>query len=101
MDAETERMIDEFRPLMEAIVFLKNGTVDKVETPYGKEMPEGDRGPVVQRVVEMFREWPHKGPARLFVYPNGCYGASMDDLRTTEPENMLYSARQEEGGMER
>ena len=79
MDAETERMIDEFRPLMEAIVFLKDGTVDKVETPYGKEMPEGDRSPVVQRIVEMYREWPHNGPARLFVYPNGCYGASMDD----------------------
>ena len=79
MDAETERMIDEFRPLMEAIVFLKDGTVDKVETPYGKEMPEGDRSPVVQRIVEMYREWPHNGPARLFVYPNGCFGASMDD----------------------
>ena len=79
MDAETERMIDEYRPLMEAIVFLKDGTVDKVETPYGKEMPESERSPVVQKVVDMFRESPHKGPARLFVYPNGCFGASVDD----------------------
>ena len=79
MDAETERMIDELRPLMEAIVFLKDGTVDKVETPYGKEMPEGDRSPVVQKIVDMFRESPYKGAARLFVYPNGCFGASMDD----------------------
>ena len=79
MDPETERMIDEFRPLMEAIVFLKDGTVDKVETPYGKEMPEGDRSPVVQKIVAMFRESPHKGAARLFVYPNGSFGASVDD----------------------
>ena len=79
MDAETERMIDEFRPLMEAIVFLKDGTVDKVETPYGKEMPECDRSPVVQKIVEMFRESPHKGAARLFVYPDGSFGASVDD----------------------
>lgn len=79
MDAETERMIDEFRPLMEAIVFLKDGTVDKVETPYGKEMPEGDRSPVVQKIVAMFRESPQKGAARLFVYPNGSFGASVDD----------------------
>ena len=79
MDAETERMIDEYRHLMEAIVFLKDGTVDKVETPYGKELPECDRSPVVQRVVDMYREWPHKCRARLFVYPNGCFGASVDD----------------------
>ncbi len=79
MDAETEKMIDEYRPLMEAIVFLKDGTVDRVETPYGKEIPESDRSPVVRKVVDMFREWPHKGAARLFVYPNGSFGASVDD----------------------
>ena len=32
MDAKTEKMIDEFRPRMEAIVFLRDGTVEKVET---------------------------------------------------------------------
>ena len=79
MDAETEKMIDEYRPLMEAIVFLKDGTVDRVETPYGKEIPESDRSPVVRKVVDMFREWPHKGSARLFVYPNCPFGVSVDD----------------------
>jgi hypothetical protein len=79
MDAETEKMIDEYRPLMEAIVFLKDGTVDRVETPYGKEIPASDRSPVVRKVVDTFREWPHKGAARLFVYPNGSFGASVDD----------------------
>ena len=42
-------------------------------------MPECDRSPVVQKVVEMFRESPHKGAARLFVYPDGSFGASVDD----------------------
>ena len=79
MDAETEKMIDEYRPLMEAIVFLKGGTVDRVETPYGKEIPESDRSPVVQKVVDMFRESPYKGAARLFVYPNCPFGVSVDD----------------------
>lgn len=79
MDADTERMIDEHGSLMEAIVFLNDGTVDKVETPDGKEMPEGDRSPVVQKIVAMFRESSHKGAARLFVYPNGSFGASVDD----------------------
>ena len=79
MDAETEKMIDEYRPLMEAIVFLKDGTVDRVETPYGKEMLEGDRSQVVPKIVDMFRVSPHKGAARLFIYPNGSFGASVDD----------------------
>ncbi len=79
MDAEAERMIDECRPLMEAIVFLKDGTVDKVETPDGKEIPEGYRSPNVQSLVDMYRDWPHKGSARLFVYPDGSFGACLDE----------------------
>ena len=79
MNAAKERMIDDHRHLMEAIVFLKDGTVDKVETPDGKEIPESGRSTVVQKIVAMFRESPHKGAARLFVYPNGCFGASVDD----------------------
>ena len=55
-----ERLLDKFRPRMEAIVFLKDGTVEKVETPYGKEIPECDRSQRVQRLVEMYRDWPHK-----------------------------------------
>lgn len=42
-------------------------------------MPECDRSPVVQKVVEMSRESPHKGAARLFVYPDGSFGVSVDD----------------------
>ena len=79
MNNDKERLIDEYRHLMEAIVFLKDGTVEKVETPYGKEIPDGARSPTVQRVVEMYRNWPHKVTARLFVYPNGAFGASVDD----------------------
>ena len=60
MDLETERLIDESRSKMEAIVFLKDGTVEKVETPYGKEIPECDRSQNVQSLVEMYRDWPHK-----------------------------------------
>lgn len=42
---DRERMLDQYRPLMEAIVFLKDGTVDKVETPYGREFQPADRSP--------------------------------------------------------
>ena len=77
MDLETERLIDESRSKMEAIVFLKDGTVEKVETPYGKEIPECDRSQNVQSLVEMYRDWPHKGSARLFAYPDGSFGAAI------------------------
>ena len=77
--ADKERMLDRYRPLMEAIVFLKDGTVDKVETPYGKEIPPSDRSPLVQKIVEMYSDWPYKVRARLFVYPEGHFGASVDD----------------------
>ena len=79
MDLTTERMIDECRPRMEAIIFLKDGTVDRVETPYGKEIPEGYRSHNVQSLVDMYLDWPHKGSARLFVYPDGSFGASIDE----------------------
>ena len=79
MDIDKERLIDKFRPQMEAIVFLRDGTVEKVETPYGREIPPGERSPAVQGVVEMYSNWPHKVTARLFVYPNGAFGASLDD----------------------
>ena len=78
MDADGERFIDEYRHLMEAIVFLKDGTVEKVETPYGKAIPECDRSPNVQSLVEMYSDWSHKVTARLFVYPDGSFGASVD-----------------------
>ncbi len=77
--SDKERMLDRYRPLMEAIVFLKDGTVDKVETPYGKEIPPSDRSPLVQKIVEMYSDWPYKVRARLFVYPEGHFGASVDD----------------------
>ena len=77
--SDKERMLDRYRPLMEAIVFLKDGTVDKVETPYGKEIPPSDRSPLVQKIVEMYSDWPYKVRARLFVYPVGRFGASVDD----------------------
>ena len=32
----------------------------------------------VQGIVDMYRDWPYKGTARLFVYPNGNFGASVD-----------------------
>lgn len=73
-----ERLLDKFRPRMEAIVFLKDGTVEKVETPYGKEIPECDRSQRVQRLVEMYRDWPHKVTSRLFDYPTGGFGVSID-----------------------
>ena len=79
MDLETERMIDEFRSQMEAIVFLKDGTVEKVETPYGKEIPECDWSQNVQSLVEMYRDWEGKGSARLFLYPDGSFGACIDE----------------------
>ena len=78
MGREGERLIDEYRHLMEAIVFLKDGTVEKVETPYGKEIPDGYRSPNVQGIVDMYRDWPYNGTARLFVYPDGTFGASVD-----------------------
>ncbi|MBO7654735.1 MAG: hypothetical protein J6U40_07410 [Kiritimatiellae bacterium] len=78
MDIETEKLIDELRHEMEAIVFLKDGTVEKVETPYGKELPASDWSPAVQGVVDIYRDWPHKIKARLFVYPNGGFGVSLD-----------------------
>ena len=78
MDRETERAIDELRHEMEAIVFLRDGTVEKVETPYGKELPESDWGPAVQGVVDTYRNWPYKIKARLFVYPNGGFGVSLE-----------------------
>ena len=53
--------------------------VDKVETPYGKEIPPSDRSPLVQKIVEMYSDWPYKVRARLFVYPEGHFGASVDD----------------------
>ena len=77
--SDKERMLDRYRPLMEAIVFLKDGTIDKVETPYGKEIPPSDRSPLVQKIVEMYSDWPYKVRARLFVYPEGHFGASVDD----------------------
>ena len=77
--SDRERMLDQFRPLMEAIVFIKDGTVDKFETPYGKEIPPSDRSPVVQRIVEMYSDWPYRMKGRLFVYPDGHFGAAVDD----------------------
>ena len=79
MDIETERIIDELKPRMEAIVYLKDGRVDKVETPYGREIPEGDRSWNVQSVVDMYSDWPYRVTARLFVYKDGCFGASIDE----------------------
>ena len=78
MDAKTEKMIDGFRSRMEAIVFLRDGTVEKVETPYGKELPECDWSPRVKCLVEMYSDWPEKVTARLFVYPEGGFGAAID-----------------------
>ena len=33
----------------------------------------------VQKIVEMYSDWPYKVRARLFVYPEGHFGASVDD----------------------
>ena len=79
MDTQTEKMIDEFRLRMEAIVFLRDGTVEKVETPYGKELPECDWSPRVKSLVEMYSDWPEKVAARLFVYPDAGFGVSIDE----------------------
>ena len=78
-DKEQEKMIDEFRSRMEAIVFLRDGTVEKVETPYGKELPECDWSPRVKSLVEMYSDWPEKVAARLFVYPDAGFGVSIDE----------------------
>ena len=79
MDAEPEKLLDEFRSRMEAIVFLRDGTVEKVETPYGKELPECDWSPRVKGLVEMYSDWPEKVAARLFVYPDSGFGVSIDE----------------------
>ena len=65
--SDKERMLDRYRPLMEAIVFLKDGTVDKVETPYGKEIPPSDRSPLVQKKqARIGRKSTHNLQAALF-----------------------------------
>ena len=32
-----------------------------------------------KKIVEMYSDWPYKVRARLFVYPEGHFGASVDD----------------------
>lgn len=79
MDKEFEKIIEENKPNMEAIIYLKDGIVDRVEAPDGAEIAEDDRSPQVQAVVDMYRDWPHKVTARLFLYKDGGMGCSIDD----------------------
>ena len=66
--SDRERMLDQYRPLMEEIVFLKDGAVAMVETPYGRELQPADRSPVVQKIVEMYGDWPYKVKGRRIYF---------------------------------
>jgi len=79
MDIETERMIEECKPEIEAIVYLRDGQVDRVETPDGKDVPEGERSPNIQAVVDMYQDPSCRVTARLYVYEDGGFGASIDN----------------------
>jgi len=77
MDIDNEREIAKVRHLMEAIIYLENGDV-RVETPYGREIPEEDRSECVQAMAEMYRNTPAKVKARVFLYKNGAMGGFVE-----------------------
>ena len=75
---DREKMLRKFLPRMEAIVYIDDGRVDRVETPDGFEIAECDRSPKLRAVVDAFGDSSSKGKSRVFVYKDGGIGVSVD-----------------------